>query len=357
PVDPEPTPEVPEEVTPVDPEPTPEVPEEVTPVDPEPTPEVPEVTPVDPEPTPEVPEVTPVDPEPTPEVPEVTPTDPEPTPEVPEVTPVEPEPTPEIPEVTPVEPELKPENPLSYKNEADVLRRYDMGNDITYYVMKHEKASDYEVQITIKDELVGGYYAVNGGTLYNQMIGTKNPATVTHNTFKLTPLIDTLDGNKLLGISYELKNYANQTKLREAMQLHTSENLLQVSQVYADLATQFRAQHGKTALVAHDVLTKAAKNHSMDMAMNNYFEHTSKNGSKAKDRVAAVGNVAWLKIGENIAAGRSSIFEAHVGWINSEGHRKNLLDGEYTHVGYGVDYNAASDYDLYHTTVFVKLKK
>lgn len=276
-------------------------------------------------------------------------------PSEPEVQPNVPEAKPETPEVTPVEPE--PENPLSYKNAEHVLRSYDMGNDITYYVMKYDGAANYEVQITIGDELVGGYYGVEGKELYGYTIGEKNPTARTHAQFKLTPLIDKLNGNTLIGVTYESKNYKDKTKLREAMQLNTSTNLLEVSKVYADLATQFRAQHGKAALVAHDVLTQAAKNHSTDMATNNYFTHKSLTGMQPWDRIDAIKLIGWSKVGENIAGGRSSIFEAHVGWINSLGHRTNLLSTDFTHVGYGAHYNKESDYKLYHTTVFVKLRK
>lgn len=101
-----------------------------------------------------------------------------------------------------------------------------------------------------------------------------------------------------------------------------------------DLTNQFRAQNGLGALKLNAELNAAAQNHSQDMAVNDYFSHTGKNGSQPWDRAKAVGYEAQ-SMGENIAAGYTTPEAVVQGWINSPGHRANLLNASYTELGVG----------------------
>lgn len=78
-------------------------------------------------------------------------------------------------------------------------------------------------------------------------------------------------------------------------------------------------------VVWNDLLEKAALNHTLDMQRNNYFSHTSPNGAKASDRIAAAG-YAWRTYGENIAQGFANEKEVIKGWLQSPGHCKNIMD-------------------------------
>ncbi len=84
-------------------------------------------------------------------------------------------------------------------------------------------------------------------------------------------------------------------------------------------------------------LEAAAQEHSIDMALNNFFSHTGSDGSSAGDRLLAHG-YKWSMWGENIYyetgyspdAPASNAFNA---WLNSPGHCKNMMDASFTEMG------------------------
>ncbi|BBP89067.1 hypothetical protein BsIDN1_26850 [Bacillus safensis] len=75
--------------------------------------------------------------------------------------------------------------------------------------------------------------------------------------------------------------------------------------------------------------------HSEDMKENHYFSHESKKYGTLKDRLER-GEVGFQLAGENIAYNYVDGPAAVEGWLNSEGHRKALLNKDYTHLGVGV---------------------
>jgi uncharacterized protein YkwD len=121
------------------------------------------------------------------------------------------------------------------------------------------------------------------------------------------------------------------------------------------LTNQERAQYGCPALTANDQLTNAAQRHSRDMAINDYFSHTGLYGSSLFDRIAREG-YQYRTAAENIAAG--SVTPEHVvaGWMNSEGHRKNILNCDLREIGVGYYYlendTGDTNYKHYWTQVF-----
>lgn len=112
-----------------------------------------------------------------------------------------------------------------------------------------------------------------------------------------------------------------------------------------DLTNVLRHQYGKPKLVWEENLGEVAFLHSKDMADNNYFSHYNKEGNGLKERLA-VEDISYLAAGENIAAQYPDAAAAMEGWLNSEGHREALLNGEYTHLGAGV-------YRFYYTQNFL----
>lgn len=107
----------------------------------------------------------------------------------------------------------------------------------------------------------------------------------------------------------------------------------EVGQV-VNLVNAARAQAGCGALTADDRLAAAAQGHSDDMAAQGYFSHTSLDGRSFVDRVRAAGypNPG----GENIAQGQRSAQAVHDAWMNSQGHRENILNCEFTTIGVGL---------------------
>jgi len=95
-----------------------------------------------------------------------------------------------------------------------------------------------------------------------------------------------------------------------------------------------RAKAGCGALRVDQRLVTAAKRHSADMAANNYFSHTSQNGDSPWDRMAAAG---YPDAGaENIAKGYPTAAAVVKGWMNSPGHRANILNCGLRAIGVGM---------------------
>ncbi len=91
-----------------------------------------------------------------------------------------------------------------------------------------------------------------------------------------------------------------------------------------------RARNGRRAFVLDKRLTKAAQKHADWMATRNNLSHTGKNGSSPSRRVGS----GFGGVGENIAYGQSGYTEVTRSWMNSSGHRANILGG-YNAVGFG----------------------
>ncbi len=100
------------------------------------------------------------------------------------------------------------------------------------------------------------------------------------------------------------------------------------------LTNRERARAGLPSLAPDAPLTRAAQAHSTDMVVRAFYSHTGPDGSQPWDRAAAAGS-ARRTIGENIACGQRSPAEVVEGWMNSPGHRANILKREFTHIGIG----------------------
>ncbi|MFG1665610.1 CAP domain-containing protein [Streptomyces sp. Y7] len=101
-----------------------------------------------------------------------------------------------------------------------------------------------------------------------------------------------------------------------------------------DLTNRERARAGLRPLSADPALTTAAQSYSADMAARAFYSHTSPEGTQPWDRAAAAGS-RMRAIGENIACGQRSPAEVVEGWMNSPGHRANILKRDFTHIGIG----------------------
>ncbi|MFD1535514.1 CAP domain-containing protein [Nonomuraea guangzhouensis] len=110
-----------------------------------------------------------------------------------------------------------------------------------------------------------------------------------------------------------------------------------------------RAKGGCKPLKHDARLRKAAFGHSADMAKNDYFDHDSQDGRDMVDRMRAAGftGSAWA---ENIAMGQRSAAEVVRTWMNSDGHRQNIMNCSYTLIGVGAAKDAQGQ--LYWTQDF-----
>jgi uncharacterized protein YkwD len=100
-----------------------------------------------------------------------------------------------------------------------------------------------------------------------------------------------------------------------------------------DLVNQQRASNGCGALRDDSKLTLAAREHSADMANQGYFDHNSPNGATPWDRIKAAGYAD--PSAENIAAGQATPADVMNAWMNSEGHRANILNCSSKAIGIG----------------------
>ena len=116
-------------------------------------------------------------------------------------------------------------------------------------------------------------------------------------------------------------------------------------QKMVDLVNQERAKAGVAALKVDPELSRVARIKSQDMKDNNYFSHTSPTYGSPFDMMKSFG-IKYRAAGENIAK-HSSVDSAHVGLMNSEGHRKNILNPNFTHIGIGIVDNR------YYTQMFI----
>ena len=101
-----------------------------------------------------------------------------------------------------------------------------------------------------------------------------------------------------------------------------------------NLVNAERANAGCGAVSFNGQLNAAALAHSQDMSANGYFSHTGLNGSQPWDRAEAAG-YSYRSIGENIAQGYGSAEAVMNGWMNSSGHRANILNCDFTEMGIG----------------------
>lgn len=105
-----------------------------------------------------------------------------------------------------------------------------------------------------------------------------------------------------------------------------------------DLLNADRAANGLKALKFNSQLTALGERYAQDMINRNYFSHNSPEGQSPFDRMKAAG-ISYRYAGENLAI-NSNVAAAEQAFMNSPGHRANILNTNYTEVGIGVRYDA-----------------
>lgn len=113
-----------------------------------------------------------------------------------------------------------------------------------------------------------------------------------------------------------------------------SEQLSAFEQEVVELTNAERAKQGLAPLEIDEELSQVAREKSSDMATNNYFSHNSPTYGSPFDMMNQFG-ISYQAAGENIAQGQTSPQQVVDAWMNSDGHRANILNGDYTHIGVG----------------------
>jgi uncharacterized protein YkwD len=133
-------------------------------------------------------------------------------------------------------------------------------------------------------------------------------------------------------------------------------NLARVEAAVFEKTNDIRRRNGLPVLLQDGICRDVARGHSADMLNRNYFSHTDPEGRTLKERLPA--NLAIRQWGENIWTGsgydpRQVQHLAQmimVAWMNSPGHRENILSPVYTHMGVGV---MAKNQEIKVTLVFI----
>ncbi|EDL66056.1 CAP domain-containing protein [Bacillus sp. SG-1] len=115
-----------------------------------------------------------------------------------------------------------------------------------------------------------------------------------------------------------------------------SGTLSQFERQVVELTNEERAKNGLSALKIDTELSNVAREKSNDMQAKNYFSHTSPTYGSPFDMMNQFG-IDYRTAGENIAMGQRTPEEVVNAWMNSEGHRKNILSSNFTHIGVGHD--------------------
>lgn len=111
---------------------------------------------------------------------------------------------------------------------------------------------------------------------------------------------------------------------------------------------EIRTNKNINILFLNELLCDTAQNHADWMAKNNKMVH--EHGNSTPSRRVTESGYQWDEVGENIAYGYTSIDEVMKGWMNSKGHRDNILNKGYLEFGIGVAYG--KDDTPYYCVVF-----
>lgn len=133
---------------------------------------------------------------------------------------------------------------------------------------------------------------------------------------------DRYDQNKLMGLLLVDK------AIEESFMDHYGKPSAALRSAYEqqlfDLANVTRTRQNLKPFIWDDTAAETARKHSRDMAEKDYFDHKNLQGQSPFDRMKSDG-IRYMVAAENIAAGQSNAINTHADWMNSLGHRKNIL--------------------------------
>ncbi|MFL0584588.1 CAP domain-containing protein [Solibacillus silvestris] len=130
---------------------------------------------------------------------------------------------------------------------------------------------------------------------------------------------------------------------------NVSQSVSEFEKQVIDLTNAERAKEGLKPLEMHSPLMEVAQAKSEDMAKNNYFSHTSPTYGSPFDQIKSAG-ISYRSAGENIAQGQRTPQQVVQAWMESPGHRQNIMNANYTHIGVGFVENG-----YYWTQQFIQL--
>jgi|GEM_PF-1855197 len=214
---------------------------------------------------------------------------------------------------------------------------------------------DSKAQVEKKMGTPNRVFPCTSGTMYvyhSEDYTTFVTASFADATGKVTSLYTTgfkgFDRNDMIGQRVLVTTYADvydngrvyASSFSDPYAFYTAgvtEEEAQTAHIFA-LTNAFRALHSAAPLTWNEALETAAQNHAEDMRANNYFDHISPSGSTSLSRALAAGypqESTTMLLGENINMEYASAEEVLNSWVNSSGHRTNMLIPYYEELGVG----------------------
>ncbi|WP_100372851.1 SafA/ExsA family spore coat assembly protein [Bacillus sp. FJAT-45037] len=136
----------------------------------------------------------------------------------------------------------------------------------------------------------------------------------------------------------------------QRLNIPSASSYLSMEEEVVSLVNTERAKHGLQPLQSNWELSRVARYKSEDMRDKNYFSHTSPTYGSPHQMIRNFG-ISYRASGENIAAGQTSAQAVFNAWMNSKGHRENILSSNYTQIGVG--YAKGGSYGHYWTQMFI----
>lgn len=161
---------------------------------------------------------------------------------------------------------------------------------------------------------------------FGKSLSLKNTLSLTDDGNSITFFMDTIGDSTIEGVYVADSSVSKGSTTKSVLTAWEKEVL--------DLTNSFRVRNGLSSLTWSSEASTSARLHSEDMAKNNYFSHTGLDGSTPYDRMKAQG-ISYKSAGENIIGGYGNAMFSNNGWVNSSGHRKNMLNSSFNYLGVG----------------------
>lgn len=155
----------------------------------------------------------------------------------------------------------------------------------------------------------------------------------------------------ILSENPQLKSNPQKVKPGQSVNVPNPTDIKKLESEVVRLVNVQRSQKGLMMLKENYELSKVARLKSQDMINKNYFSHTSPTYGSPFDMMKQFG-IPFIAAGENIAMGQRTPQEVMNAWMNSPGHRANILSPVYTQIGVG--YAKDKNGRIYWTQQFIK---
>jgi len=155
--------------------------------------------------------------------------------------------------------------------------------------------------------------------------------------------------SEVLAVNPQITN-ADQININQIIKIPNASQDKKLEKEVVTLVNQERAKVGLAALKDNWELSRVARYKSEDMANKNYFSHTSPTYGSPFDMIKNFG-IKYMAAGENIAMGQQTSASVMTAWMNSSGHKANILNANFTEIGVGVARNKSGT--IYWTQQFI----